>query len=55
VIEKCSTNLLKYKQELSKVENDLANKKLSSTAKAESVAKLRGEQMDDLRKQVSDL
>ncbi|WP_341225690.1 OmpA family protein [uncultured Arcticibacterium sp.] len=50
-LESCSDDLLKYKQDLTKAENDLANERAS----ASNTAKLREEQIADLRGQVSDL
>jgi chemotaxis protein MotB len=50
-LESCSDDLLKYKQDLTKAENDLANERTN----AANTAKLREEQMKDLRGQVSDL
>ncbi|MGR3810117.1 OmpA family protein [Jiulongibacter sp. NS-SX5] len=47
----CSDDLLKTKQDLTKAENDLANAKAS----AENTARLREEQIADLRGQVADL
>lgn len=47
----CSDDLLKTKQDLTKAENDLANAK----AGAENTARLREEQIADLRGQVADL
>jgi chemotaxis protein MotB len=50
-LESCSDDLLKYKQDLTKAENDLANERTNAT----STAKLREEQMADLRGQIKDL
>lgn len=50
-LESCSDDLLKYKQDLTKAENDLANERAS----AANTAKLREEQIADLRGQVTDL
>ncbi|AWW00302.1 OmpA/MotB family protein [Arcticibacterium luteifluviistationis] len=50
-LESCSDDLLKYKQDLTKAENDLANERAS----ASNTSKLREEQIADLRGQVSDL
>jgi chemotaxis protein MotB len=50
-LESCSDDLLKYKQDLTKAENDLANER----SNASNTSKLREEQMADLRGQISDL
>ncbi|MFT4734659.1 MAG: chemotaxis protein MotB [Algoriphagus sp.] len=50
-LESCGDDLLKYKQDLTKAENDLSNE----IASASNTAKLREEQMKDLRGQITDL
>jgi chemotaxis protein MotB len=50
-LEKCSDDLLKTKQDLTKAENDLVNERANSA----NAAKLREEQIADLRGQVADL
>lgn len=50
-LEKCSDDLLQTKQDLTKAENDLANERTN----AANAAKLREEQIADLRGQVTDL
>lgn len=51
VVQKCSDDLLTANQNLTKLENDLANERATSS----NSTKLREEQIADLRRQISDL